>query len=143
MNRSAMQTFRIDWRSPPVGLLVLWFGLGMWWTWPRRTALIALAVELLLALAMLFSLFTVSVAPEGLVLFRVNELRWSQVSGVRAVRRFGLPHLIISRRNGGLWWLPLYMGGRARLERALAEMAPIGNPLRLYAESAIAARLGK
>ena len=60
---------------------MLWFGLGMWWVWPRQVALIALVVELALALAMLFSLFTVSVAEEGLVLFRVNELRWSQVSG--------------------------------------------------------------
>ena len=143
MSGPRLQTFRIHWRSAPVGLLVLWFGLGMWWVWPRRVALISLGVELVLALALLFSLFTVSVAEEGLVLYRVNQLRWSQVSGVQRARLLGLPHLVISRRNGGRWWLPLYLRGMPRLERALAEMAPIGNPLRLYAESAIAARLGK
>ena len=84
-----------------------------------------------------------TVAEEGLILFRVNELRWSQVSGVRAVRLLGLPHLVISRRNGGRWWMPLYLRGMPRLQQALAEKAPIGNPLRLYAESALAARLGK
>jgi hypothetical protein len=136
-------TFRIHWRSAPVGLLVLWFGLGLWWVWPRRVALAALGVELVLALLLLFSLFTVTVTDEGLLLYRVNALRWSQVSGVRAVRLLGLPHLVISRRNGGLLWLPLYLRGLPRLQQALAERAPIGNPLRLYAESAIAARLGK
>lgn len=143
MSPPRFQTFRIHWRSAPVGLVILWFGLGMWWVWPRELVLIALAVELVLALVLLFSLFTVSVADEGLVLYRVNQLRWSQVSGVRAVRWFGMPHLVISRRNGGRWWMPLYLYGLPRLERALAEKAPIGNPLRLYAESALAARLGK
>ncbi len=143
MSDPRLQTFRIHWRSAPVALLVLWFGLGMWWVWPRRVALISLGVELLLALALLFSLFTVSVAEEGLILYRVNQLRWSQVSGVQRARLLGLPHLVISRRNGGRWWLPLYLRGMPRLERVLAEKAPIGNPLRLYAESAIAARLGK
>lgn len=143
MSGSRLETFRIHWRSPPVGLVVLWFGLGMWWVWPRRVALISLGVELVAALALLFSLFTVSVAEEGLVLYRVNQLRWSQVSGVQRARLLGLPHLVISRRNGGRWWLPLYLRGMPRLERALAEKAPIGNPLRLYAESAITARLGK
>ena len=143
MSDPRLQTFRIHWRSAPVALLVLWFGLGLWWVWPRRVALISLGVELLLALALLFSLFTVSVAEEGLILYRVNQLRWSQVSGVQRARLLGLPYLVISRRNGGRWWLPLYLRGLPRLERALAEKAPIGNPLRLYAESAIAARLGK
>ncbi len=143
MSRPGFETFRIHWRSVPVGLLLLWFGLGAWLVWPRKLALIALGLELVLALGLLFSLFTVTVAEEGLILFRVNELRWSQVSGVRAVRLLGLPHLVISRRNGGRWWMPLYLRGMPRLQRALAEKAPIGNPLRLYAESALAARLGK
>ena len=137
-----MQTFRIHWAAPPVWLLLLWFAAGSWLAWPRRLALIAVALEVVVALVLLFSLFTVAVADEGLILYRVNPLRWSQVSAVRAVRLLGLPHLVIARRNGGNWWMPLYLRGMPRLERALAEKAPIGNPLRLYAESALAARLG-
>jgi hypothetical protein len=143
MERPGVETFRIHWRSPPVGVLLLWFGLGAWLAWPRPQALIPLAAELLLALALLFSLFTVTVGADGLVLFRVNHLRWSQVADVRRARLLGLPHLVIARRNGGNWWLPLYLRGLPRLQRALAEKAPIGNPLRLYAESALADRLGK
>jgi hypothetical protein len=129
------QVFRIHWRSAPVALLVLWFGLAMALTWPRLTVVIPLAFELLLALILLFGLFTVAVDEEGVVLFRLSRLRWSQVMAVQLSAVLGLRHLVIVRRNGGRWWLPLYVRDRRRLLRALAQKAPIGNPLRLYAEA--------
>jgi hypothetical protein len=140
MTANDPETFRIHWRSAPVALLVLWFGLAMALTWPRLTAVIPLAAELLIALGLLFSLFTVAVDEDGVALFRVSRLRWSQVTAVQRRAPLGLPHLVVARRNGGTVWLPLYVQGRRRLEQALAEKAPLGNPLKLYAESVLASR---
>ena len=137
MSKDPPRLFRIHWRSLPVAVLVLWFGVAMALTWPRLQVVIPLGLELLLALALLFSLFTVEVDEEGVVLFRRSRLRWSQVMGVQLSSVVGLRHLVIVLRGGGRWWLPLYVRGRPRLLRALAEKAPIGNPLRIYAESAL------
>lgn len=140
---SSSRLFRIHWRSLPVAVLVLWFGVAMALTWPRLRVVIPLGVELVLALVLLFGLFTVEVDEEGVVLFRRSRLRWAQVMGVQPSSLLGLRHLVIVRRGGGRWWLPLYVLGRPRLLRALAEKAPIGNPLRLYAESALNAGPGR
>lgn len=140
MTANKPETFRIHWRSLPVALLVLWFGLAMALTWPRLKAVIPLGLELLAALWLLFSLFTLTVDEEGVALFRLSQLRWSQVTAVQRRAPLGLPHLVVSRRNGGRIWLPLYVQGRRRLEQALVEKAPPGNPLRLYAESILASR---
>lgn len=130
--------FRIHWRSLPVAVLVLWFGVAMALTWPRLRVVIPLGLELALALVLLFSLFTVQVDEEGVVLFRRSRLRWAQVMGVQPSSPLGLRHLVIVRRGGGRWWLPLYVRSRPRLLRALAEKAPIGNPLRQFAEAELA-----
>jgi hypothetical protein len=136
-NNDSAELFRIHWRSPPVALLVLWFGVAMGLTWPHLRVVIPLGLELLLALVLLFVLFTVEVDQEGLVLLRRSRLRWSQVVSVKLSSVLGMRHLVIVHRGGGRWWLPLYVRGQARLLRALAEKAPMGNPLRLYAESAL------
>lgn len=137
MNNNSSHLFRIHWRSPPVAVLVLWFGVAMALTWPHLRVVIPLALELLMALVLLFALFTVQVDEEGVVLLRRSRLRWSQVVSVQLSSVLGMRHLVIVHRGGGRWWLPLYVQGRQRLLRALAEKAPIGNPLRLYAESAL------
>ncbi|MDR3418918.1 MAG: hypothetical protein P4L83_22310 [Nevskia sp.] len=134
------EVFRIHWRSPPVGLVVLWFGLAMWLAWPRQMLEAVLAFELVLALAVLFSLFTVAVGEDGVTVFRGSRVRWSQITAANRVRILGLPHLVVGRRNGGRVWLPLYLQGRRPLEQVLVERAPVGNPLRVYAEAVLAGR---
>lgn len=134
-NNDSARLFRIHWRSLPVALLVLWFGVAMALTWPHLRVVVPLGLELLMALALLFLLFTVEVDDEGVVLLRRSRLRWSQVVSVQLSSVLGMRHLVIVHRGGGRWWLPLYVRGQTRLLRALAEKAPIGNPLRQFAEA--------
>ena len=136
-NNDSARLFRIHWRSLPVALLVLWFGVAAALAWPQLKVVIPLGLELLTALVLLFLLFTVEVDDEGVVLLRRSRLRWSQVVSVKRSSVLGMRHLVIVHRGGGRWWLPLYVRGQKRLLQALAEKAPIGNPLRLYAESAL------
>lgn len=94
--------------------------------------MLALVVQFVVALAMLLLLSVVSITHEGIVLYFVNRLGWSQVTGVRRVSFLGLPYLHITRAKGLNWWLPLYFAGPRSIEAALAEKAPPGNPLRTY-----------
>lgn len=97
--------------------------------------LVSLAVQFILALVIQRLLAVVAISDEGIVLYRVNRLSWSNIVTVRRVSVLGLPHLLITRKTGFRWWLPLYFHGDRPIEAALAEKAPIGNPIRSYAES--------
>ena len=97
--------------------------------------LVSLAVQFILALVIQRLLFVVAISDEGIVLYRVNRLSWSNIATVRRVSVLGLPYLLVTRKKGFRWWLPLYFHGDRPIEAALAEKAPIGNPIRSYAES--------
>jgi hypothetical protein len=97
--------------------------------------LVSLAVQFILALVIQRLLVVVAISNEGIVLNRINWLSWSNIAAVLRVSVLGLPHLLITRKTGFRWWLPLYFHGKRPIEAALAEKAPIGNPIRSYAES--------
>lgn len=97
--------------------------------------LVLLAVQFALALVIARLLAVVAINDGGIVLYRVNRLSWSNIVTVRRVSVLGLPYLVITRKKGFRWWLPLYFRGNRPMEAALAEKAPIGNPIRSYAES--------
>ncbi len=97
--------------------------------------LVLLAVQFALVLVLERLLAVVAISDEGIVLYRVNRLSWSNIVTVRRVSVLGLPYLLITRKTGFRWWLPLYFHGDRPIEAALAEKAPIGNPIRSYAES--------
>jgi len=97
--------------------------------------LVLLAAQFALALVIERLLAVVAISDEGIVLYRVNRLSWSNIVTVRRVSVLGLPYLLITRKKGFRWWLPLYFHGDRPIEAALAEKAPIGNPIRSYAES--------
>jgi hypothetical protein len=98
--------------------------------------MLAVFGQFVVAVALVLLLSVVSVSEDGIVLYLVNRLRWQQVTGVRRVSFLGLPYLYITRVRGFNWWLPLYFTGCRPIERALAEKAPPGNPLRTYAAPA-------
>jgi hypothetical protein len=50
---------------------------------------------------------------------------------------FGLPYLKVQRKKGIKWRIPLYLRKPEEFRRALVAKAPVGNPLREYAESDI------
>lgn len=72
----------------------------------------------------------VAISNDGLVLYRVNRLRWEEVKSARKVRLLGLPYVLIKRHTGFTWWLPLYYEGKRDIREALRSVVPSGNPLK-------------
>jgi hypothetical protein len=62
--------------------------------------LVSLAAQFVLALVILRLLFVVAISDEGIVLYRVNRLSWSNIVTVRRVSVLGLPYLRITRKTG-------------------------------------------
>ena len=108
-------------------VVYVWVQVPMIVAMKATIAMLALVIERLLAV--------VAISDEGIVLYRVNRLSWSNIVTVRRVSVLGLPYLLITRKKGFRWWLPLYFRGDRSIEAALAEKAPIGNPIRSYAGS--------
>lgn len=77
---------------------------------------------------------TVVVSSNGIVLYRANKARWQDITAASRVSFFGLPYLKIQRKNGFKWWIPLYLTKPEKFHLALAAKAPVGNPLREYAD---------
>ena len=73
---------------------------------------------------------SISVSSEGLVLYRINKLKWEDIKSARRISLLGLPYILIKRHKGFSWWLPLYYEGKRNIEDALRSEAPVGNPLR-------------
>ena len=72
----------------------------------------------------------ISVSSDGLVLYRVNRLKWGDIKSARKVSFLGLSYVLIKRHKGFTWWLPLYYEGKRNIQDALRSVVPNGNPLR-------------
>jgi hypothetical protein len=110
-----------------VVLLQAWFG-------PLHGAFAALAILLPLLLTTLVSIVLLFVAvlqvgPDGLIIYRLNRLRWADVTAARHQRVFGLPYLVLYRARGGRWWVPLYFRGATDLREAVWQATPKDNPI--------------
>ncbi|SRR5216683_1941106 len=86
------------------------------------------------ALALFWTLFlrryTVQLRPDGIKLFSLWWLPWTDVIAVRYSSLFGLPSLRVNRRRGFSWSIPLYFVGDCDLGYAIICAAPAGNSLR-------------
>ncbi len=78
---------------------------------------------------------TVSVRESGVVLYRINKLRWRDVTQVRSSTVLGLRYLMVSRTRGFAWWIPLYLKDVEGFYAALRSTAPAGNALQVFAAS--------
>lgn len=144
MSAPSTELFRLSLKSPLVAVESIFFGallgyavyvgiqVGMV---AMIVMLVLLAVQFVVVLVIQQLLSVVAISNEGIVLYRVNRLSWSNIGSVHRVSVLGLPYLRVTRKKGFRWWLPLYFRGDRPIEAVLAEKAPIGNPIRSYAES--------
>jgi len=86
--------------------------------------------NLTIAVLGIWFLGVVSVSKEGIVLYRINRLKWNDVRSARRVKFLGVSHILIKRHKGFSWWLPLYFTGYRNITDALLEVVPQDNPLR-------------
>jgi hypothetical protein len=98
------------------------------------TLLVGLAFVVIVEIGTYF-ICTVVVSHNGVVLYRANSAQWNDITGATRVSFLGLPYLRVEREKGFKWWIPLYLSKPEEFRLALTAKAPVGNPLREYAES--------
>ena len=76
-----------------------------------------------------FQVLIVEINSEGIRLYRINMLRWDDVDSASVRNLVGLRYLLVKRRKGVNYWIPLYFKGDIRIEDAIRENAPTDNPL--------------
>ena len=127
-------------RPPPEELRrlpgALGFSLG---TWPF---LIAIEGFVLGGLMWLFQTkaMTVVLSEDGVTMYRIWKLRWSEVRSARLQKVFGLQYLRVVRtgRLQPSLSVPLYFIGNVPLTAALRDHAPLGNPIRECLDAVLA-----
>lgn len=131
---SDAQTFHVDLFGRFAVLTVVIFAPVLWIASDSiLTLLVALAFVVITEVGTYF-LCTVVVSRDGIELYRANKAQWHDVTGATRVSFFGLPYLKVQRKKGIKWWIPLYLRRPEEFRLALAAKAPVGNPLREYAE---------
>ncbi len=93
-------------------------------------SLLPYALIYLVALAFTLFNFVLDVHPEGLRLYHVNRLVWSDIRSARTRRVLFLPYLVLQRKRGMQWWVPLYFTGPVDLREALRQAVPPEHPIR-------------
>ena len=111
--------------------------LFLWMLWPHYWVAIGFAAQLVFFLAVAVVVCTISVTEHGVVLYRINRLQWSEIKDVKPYSVFGLPYLRITRTKGFKWALPLYLRSLSAFYLSIIANAPLDNPLRTFAESAL------
>ncbi len=109
-------------------LLDLRFGMDLS---PGLINVAALALFWILVWTLLLPHYTVQLRPDGIKLYGLWWLPWTDVSAVRHYRVFGLPHFSVKRVRGFSWSIPLCFVGDRDLAQAIIDAAPPGNPFRL------------
>jgi hypothetical protein len=84
----------------------------------------------ILAWILLMPRYTVQVRPDGVKLYGLWWLPWTDVVAVRHQRIFGIPHFRVKRNRGFSWSIPLYFVGGGDLGDAIVNAAPPDNPFR-------------
>jgi len=100
-------------------------------TWPWGAMVLVPSLGLPLIVILLVP--AVTVRTDGICLYGVNHLRWSDVASVRATRVAGLPYAVVQRHKGIRWWVPLYVDDRHGLLATLASRAPAGSAFHAFA----------
>jgi hypothetical protein len=97
-----------------------------------RARVLALGLILISVVSMAFLPYswTVQVRPDGVKLYSLWWLPWSDVCEVRYIRLLGLPYLYVKRCRWWAWWIPLYFVGDRDLAQAIFDAAPSGHPFR-------------
>ncbi len=100
--------------------------------WPDVLSSTLLALAGIIFIAPIWSMDVV-IHRDGIQMYRVNRLCWSDITAARKRSVLSLAYLHITRAKGLNWWLPLYFTGDRDMLTAIAEKAPAGNPVKVFA----------
>ena len=74
-----------------------------------------------------------SISNEGITLYRINKLVWSDISTAYKTKSLGFNSIYIKRNKGIPWSIPLYLEGNTSIKDALLEKVPQDNILYIVA----------
>ena len=131
---SDAQTFHINLFGRFGFILLLFFAPVFWIASDSIPALLVGLTFFVFAACSTLFLCTVVVSRSGIVLYRINRARWQDFTAARRISFLGLPHLMVQRRKGIRWWIPLYLTRAEEFHVAVTANAPVGNPLREYVD---------
>ncbi len=100
---------------------------------PKITVIILLG--LIPPLFVIWLLSVAAISADGIVLYRMNKLGWSDIKSARLRTFLGIRHIYIQRNKGVSWWLPLYFRGPCPIKTALLQFVPEENVLHQVAET--------
>ena len=129
------QTFHVDLFGRFALVTVVIFAPVLWFASDSVFTILIVVAFIAIADIGTYFLCTVQVGRDGIVLYRVNRAQWQDITEATRVSFFGLPYLKVQRKKGVRWRIPLYLRKSEEFRRALVAKAPVGNPLRAYAES--------
>lgn len=95
------------------------------WSGPRIAVIGGLIAAAYIWIALTW--MTIAVHPGGIVLYRFYRVSWDEIIQARRWNLFGLNYLVVSRRRGLPWFIPLYYWSRRPMIDALIEKAPPGS----------------
>jgi hypothetical protein len=103
--------------------------LVIWLSGSLAVALVYLGMAALYAWLPLWASH-VSLGPDGMNVYRsLHKVAWNDVVDARPRSILGLRYLRLQRTRGMAVWLPLYLVSHRRLDKALLDWAPRGNPI--------------
>ena len=122
--------FHFPWRiHAAIAISLLW--LPVIFSGNVLTIEILLFVSVVIAMPILtiWKVSVMSINSKGINLYRVNKLVWSDITEAKLTSFVGLPYILIKRKKGMKWWLPLYFKGNLTVKDALINSAPKENPI--------------
>jgi hypothetical protein len=84
---------------------------------------------LIMPLFLIWYIGVLSISDEGMILKRVNKLRWEDITEARKSKFLWFDTIYIKRKKGVAWSLPLYLVGQKTMKDALLSHAPKDNPI--------------
>ncbi|MDH5573682.1 MAG: hypothetical protein OEY89_18095 [Gammaproteobacteria bacterium] len=124
--------FYLQWRKTLSFLFIALFAVVFYYAASRHMLMhVILSIfNLVAAVGGIWFLSTIAITKDGLVLYRVNRLKWQDIISARKTSFLGLPYILLKRQNGFAWWLPLYFEGKGTIQETIISLAPDGNPLK-------------
>ncbi len=130
MSSEASYRYHLPHRVSLSGIFAgMWFSLLWYWGSPSLDALILVTLNVVVVLVGIWSISIVEINHNGVVLYRVNKLVWSDVHSAKRVKFFGLNHIRVKRKKGFPLWIPMYFKGHRPIEKALVACAPTASAL--------------
>ena len=123
--------FHLPWRKTITMVVLFICAILVWKSYRFFNIYIAIIIFLNIFAPLLGVWFisTIRISNEGIVLYRVNKLVWSDIVETYKYNFFGLPYIRIKRKKGMHWWLPLYFIGENTIKEALLKYVPQNNSL--------------